>query len=54
MLYIIKVKANPFKNTESAKLCMNFPEIHVTNALYISCHYYDQKQYDFQVSLWNI
>ena len=46
----LKVKANPLKNQNLLNYCMNFPEIHVTTALYISCHYYDQKQYDFQVT----
>ena len=40
----LKVKANPLKNKESAKFGMNFPEICLTTALYISCHYFDQKQ----------
>ena len=46
----IKIKANPFKNTESVEFMHELSKIHFTAAFYISCNYNDQKQYDFQVA----
>ena len=51
----LKVQANPFKKQNLQNVCMNFPEIHITNALYISCNYctITKKQYDFLVAFRN-